>query len=422
MLEPANVGVLRRKFDLVALPTRHGLDRLARLLEGLVLRAAAQVDDTGKRTGDLARRVAPSDVDRDARGLGVAEARRLASVVVLQGQNDVGVLGLADDRDGQTEAARRILDTRPRHAERIHLDRLAHAVVQREAWRATALDRIGRRPSRRLRRASDLATLGARADLRRDRHPQENGIDHLRHVVVDRDALVRLDLDQHLERRWSLTFEHRLLRTAAPRFFVGERDGLDPADEVRQGRVEHEVFQSVAMRGRDQLHATLGDRARGGGFLLGPDLVDDHDLGHVVLDRLDHDRMLEGRRRHLHAPRAADAGMWDVAVASDLVRGVDDDDALREVIGEDARDFAQHRRLADAGPTEKQDAPPRLDDVADDLDGPVDGAADAEGEPDDFARAVPQRADAMQRSLDAGAIVAAELPDVRDDIREVLGG
>ena len=176
------------------------------------------------------------------------------------------------------------------------------------------------------------------------------------------------------------------------------------------------------MGGRDELHAALGDRARGRGLLLGADLVDDDDLGHVVLDRFDHDRVLERRCRDLHAPRASDAGVRDVAVARDLVRRIDDHHALREVVREYSRDLAEHRRLAYAGSTEKQDASPRLDDVADDLDGAVDGAADAERQTDDLPRAIPQRADAMQSALDARAVVAAELPDVRDDIREILGG
>ena len=49
------------------------------------------------------------------------------------------------------------------------------------------------------------------------------------------------------------------------------------------------------MGGADQLDAALGDGAGGLGLQLGPDLVDDDDLGHVVLDRLDHHRVLERR-------------------------------------------------------------------------------------------------------------------------------
>ena len=73
------------------------------------------------------------------------------------------------------------------------------------------------------------------------------------------------------------------------------------------------------MRGRDQLHAALGDCSCGRGFELGADLIDHDDLGHVVLDRFDHHRVLQHRRLHLHAPRTADARVWNVTVAANLV-------------------------------------------------------------------------------------------------------
>ena len=57
--------------------------------------------------------------------------------------------------------------------------------------------------------------------------------------------------------------------------------------------------QKLAQAG--ELHAALGDRARGRRFLLRPDLVDDDDLGHVVLDCLDHDGVLHLGPRDLHA-------------------------------------------------------------------------------------------------------------------------
>ena len=109
------------------------------------------------------------------------------------------------------------------------------------------------------------------------------------------------------------------------------------------------------MRGADELDAALGDGARRVRLELGADLVDDDDLGHVVLDGLDHHRVLEGGRAHLHAAGAADGRVRDVAVAGDLVGGVDDDDALVEVVGQDARGLAQHRRLADAGTAHDED-------------------------------------------------------------------
>ena len=151
-----------------------------------------------------------------------------------------------------------------------------------------------------------------------------------------------------------------------------------------------------------ELDAALGDRSRRGSLELSPDLVDDDDLGHVVLDGLDHHGVLLGRSADLHPPRLADAGMRDVAVAGDLVRRVDDHDPLAEVVGEDAGDLAKHRRLTDARPAEDEDRLPRLGDVADDVDRPEHRATDAARQPDDLAGAVADGADRWRvRSMPA---------------------
>ena len=159
-----------------------------------------------------------------------------------------------------------------------------------------------------------------------------------------------------------------------------EGHGLDAAEQVVEGGVDQQVVEVGAVRGADQLHAALGDGARRHRLQLGADLVDDDDLRHVVLDRLDHHRVLLRRGAHLHAPRAADAGVRDVAVAADLVAGVDDDHALAALVAEHARALAQHRGLADPGRAEQQDRLAVDDDVLDDVDGAGDRAADAAGE------------------------------------------
>ena len=173
------------------------------------------------------------------------------------------------------------------------------------------------------------------------------------------------------------------------------------------------------MRRADELDAALGDRACGRGLELRADLVDDDDLGHVVLDRLDHHLVLHRRRADLHPAGLADGRMRDVAVAGDLVRRVDDDDALADVVGEHPRGLAQHRGLADARPAHDEDRLPGLDEVRDDLDRPVHGTTDAAGQADDLAVAVADRADAVERALDAGAVVVAERADVVDDEGDV---
>ena len=59
--------------------------------------------------------------------------------------------------------------------------------------------------------------------------------------------------------------------------------------------------------------------------------------------------------------------------------------------------------------------------LADDVYRAVDGAADATREADDLAYAVAYGRDAMQRALDACAIVAREAPDAALDILQVFG-
>ena len=223
----------------------------------------------------------------------------------------------------------------------------------------------------------------------------------------------------HVERRRRLALEDALLRAAAAGLLVAQGHALDAADEVRQRRVEHQVVEVVAVRGPDQLDAALRDRACRLRLELGPDLVDDDDLGHVVLDRLDHHLVLQARRPHLHPPGLPDRRMGDVPVARDLVRRVDDDHALALLVGQHAGGLAEHGGLADARPAHDQDRLPGLDVVRDDLDRPVDGAADPAGQPDDLAVAVADRADAVERALDARAVVVAERADVVHDVGDV---
>ena len=63
----------------------------------------------------------------------------------------------------------------------------------------------------------------------------------------------------------------------------------------------------------------------------------------MILHCLDHHLVLLIRVWDLHAPRAPDARVRHVAVAADLIGRVDDDNALAEVVG------AQARQLTDCG-------------------------------------------------------------------------
>ena len=87
------------------------------------------------------------------------------------------------------------------------------------------------------------------------------------------------------------------------------------------------------MGGGYQLDAPLCDSPGGGGLFLGAHLVDDDDLGHVVLNGLDHHRVLAGRGGHLHAPGSADCGMRHVPIAGNLIGGVNDYHPLPRTFG-----------------------------------------------------------------------------------------
>src|SRR5207249_4129832 len=114
------------------------------------------------------------------------------------------------------------------------------------------------------------------------------------------------------------------------------------------------------------------------------------------------------------------SGMRDVAIAGDLVGRVHDDDALFQLVRQDARRLAQHGGLANTGPTEKENAASTLDDVLDDCHGSEDGAAHPKREADNATRSVPNRRDSVQGSFDARPIVIPKRADALDDMVEIL--
>ncbi len=129
----------------------------------------------------------------------------------------------------------------------------------------------------------------------------------------------------------------------------------------------------------------------------------------MVFHGLDHHAVLLLGARDLHPPRAADPGVRHVAVAADLVRGVDDHDAAERLVREEARELADGRRLADARAAEEQDRAAGEGQVGGHGRRAAHRAADAAREPDDDAAAVADRGDPVQRRVDACAIVAAEV-------------
>jgi hypothetical protein len=60
--------------------------------------------------------------------------------------------------------------------------------------------------------------------------------------------------------------------------------------------------------------------------------------------------------------------------------------------------------------------------VAQDLNGAEDGTSNATGESNDTVRTIPNRRDAVQRALNASAIISTEIADARDHPRQILFG
>jgi hypothetical protein len=60
--------------------------------------------------------------------------------------------------------------------------------------------------------------------------------------------------------------------------------------------------------------------------------------------------------------------------------------------------------------------------VAQDLNGAEDGTPNATGESNDTIRTIPNRRDAVQRALNASAIISAKITDARDHPRQILFG
>src|SRR5690606_3085580 len=105
-------------------------------------------------------------------------------------------------------------------------------------------------------------------------------------------------------------------------------------------------------------------------------------------------------------------GVRNIAVTTNLVGGIDDDNSL--LVGQNAGHFAQHGRLAHARATKEQDALPTFYEVGHNVDGAIDGAANAGGEAHDVAATVADGGDAVQRASHTGAVIFVKFADTVD--------
>src|SRR5262249_54271248 len=95
----------------------------------------------------------------------------------------------------------------------------------------------------------------------------EHMVHRIGNVRIDRETVFVLYLDEYVECWRGFPFEHCLLRASSASFLIRQSDRLNAADQVRQGRVNHQVLERVSVYRCDELHTALGDRARCQGLL-----------------------------------------------------------------------------------------------------------------------------------------------------------
>src|SRR5436305_8487408 len=126
----------------------------------------------------------------------------------------------------------------------------------------------------------------------------------------------------------------------------------------------------------------------------------------MVLDRLDHDGVLAFRYGHLHPACSPYRVVRDVAVARDLVGGINHYHALADLIGQYARALAQDRGLADARRADEQNASARFHQVFYNGNRAIDRAAYTACEANNVAPAIAYARYTVEGTLDTCAVVA----------------
>mmetsp|Transcript_13737 Transcript_13737/g.43447 ORF Transcript_13737/g.43447 Transcript_13737/m.43447 type:complete len:285 (-) Transcript_13737:654-1508(-) len=225
--------------------------------------------------------------------------------------------------------------------------------------------------------------------------PRQQGVHRLRHVSNDPPLLAGHHLDGDIKGGRSLPLQDRLLHAAPLGLFVSQGHRGDAAHEVGKGGVLEDVLKHLAVAGPHQLHPPLSDGARGQSLELRPNLVDHDHLGHVVLHGLDHDLVLQLRRRDLHPSRAPHSRVRNIPIPPDLIGRVDDHHPLAILVRKHPRDLADCRRLTHPRRAQEKQRLARLDEVPSHGRAPPHAPPHAHGEPHDLSLPVAHAADAV---------------------------
>src|SRR5260370_41618723 len=98
--------------------------------------------------------------------------------------------------------------------------------------------------------------------------------------------------------------------------------------------------------------------------------------------------------------------MWHVAVAADLIGGIDNDDALQ--FCQNVSCLAKHCRLADAWRSQDKHALSGFDQILDDVNGSVHCPPNPACQPHDVAPPVAYGRDTVQCPLDSCTVIGVE--------------
>lgn len=176
------------------------------------------------------------------------------------------------------------------------------------------------------------------------------------------------------------------------------------------------------MGGGNQLHAAFRNGPGGECFQFGTHLVDDDHFGHVVLDTLDHHVMLQAGVGDLHATCPSNSGVWDIAIAGNFVRRVDNYDTLVGLVGQDACCLAQDRGLANTGPAQYQHALAGANQVFDQPHRPVDSTANPARQAHGFTGAVSQHRYSVEGAFDSSPVIVAKMSNMVDNVINLIVG
>src|ERR1700726_4275747 len=171
-----------------------------------------------------------------------------------------------------------------------------------------------------------------------------------------------------------------------------------------------------------KLHAALRDGSSGGRFQFGTNFIYDNYLGHVILDGLNHHRVLFYRAGHLHTARTSNTRMGDIPITRDFIGGIDDHHPFIGFIREDAGYFTQQGGFTHTWATKNQDGLTLFDNITNQANTAEYRSTDTAGQADNFPLSITQGANTMECTLYTSTVIVAKFTNALDHVFQVGAG